>query len=928
MYGYLRQALSFAVWIGGCAFFLQELALAADKPNVVLILADDAAYSDFGFSAALNDWPTFNETPNLDALAQQSVIATQAYAAHTLCSPSRAGLLTGQYQQRFGYEYNIVESLSSNQGLFPEQLTIAQRLKPLGYTTGAIGKWHLGAMDDLNRPLDKGFDEFYGLLGGSRNYFYDTNDHHAIFKGNQYYEQQYRQEGDPSKYDPTKGRYVTDAFGEEAVSFIDRHADDEDPFFLYLSYTAPHTPHASKKADYDRFSNVSEEKRRIIAGEVYAMDRSIGEVLDAISANNLDENTIVIFASDQGATYDLLNYPYRGFKGTSWEGGIRVPFLIRGPGLTPGHYDTPITFYDIMPTLVTAAGGDVSEFEHDGEDILPFLKGEAVDDPNEPLFWRHMTSYAVRKGDWKMSRPQVEYAGKPWLFNIKDNPQENVYLQAVHPEIVADLSRELTAWEATLAKPKWGIGVIPNLFDHFVFRNDVSTAANWNTAGNWRQGGTSNVATLEPTDAYANAIIEFGVRNDADYSSTNNMTRNTGFTFMLNQIRLSGDFTSAVSRNGTINGNALLFVDSLSGAAPQIRLDATSTGTAADFTFQVDNELQLFHDLEITGDGTQDFVIGGAIRDYYEPQQPTVTTPHSVRKSGTSSVTLKGTNTFAGTLTVEQGQVTLDGPSAAINGAAGIDVGPDGTFRLQSGNVAVQWIDNNNGGTFQFVGGTLKVKQVLGNLTNSGGVFSPGASPAVSVISGNFQQHSGSTVIEIGGTAVGTQYDSLVIGGSALVVGTLDVDLLNGYVPGVGDAFQVLTAMGGVNGVFTETLLPALPAGRFWNVLQGANSVILAVAPTAELAFIPGDFNLDGTVDAADYTVWRDHLGTSFAAADANFDGQVTTADYSLWKSHFGFSLAGSGFASQAMQSVVPEPTAIMLLMMGFIGVAFSRRRS
>jgi hypothetical protein len=141
----------------------------------------------------------------------------------------------------------------------------------------------------------------------------------------------------------------------------------------------------------------------------------------------------------------------------------------------------------------------------------------------------------------------------------------------------------------------------------------------------------------------------------------------------------------------------------------------------------------------------------------------------------------------------------------------------------------------------------------------------------------------------------------------------------------MGNSFQILTAMGGVGGTFSQSLLPALPAGRFWNVMYGAGSVILAVAPTNSLSFIPGDFNRDGTVDAADYTVWRDRVGTTFAAADANFDGQVTIADYNLWKSHFGFSLAGSGFASVALQSVVPEPTAMMLLIFGFVGVAFSR---
>jgi autotransporter-associated beta strand protein len=900
----------------------------AAKPNIIYIMSDDAAYSDFGFSAALNNTPATSETPNLDALAQQSVVASQAYVAHSLCHPTRVGLLTGQYQQRYGMEENITSDTNSLQGLVPEQTTIAQRLKPLGYTTGMIGKWHLGYIDGVNRPLDKGFDEFYGLLGGGRDFFLDNSAYGRMWKNNQVYESQYRQEGDPSKYDPVKGRYVTDAWGEEAVNFIDQHAADENPFFLYLSFTSPHAPHQGKQADLDHFASITNPTRQAVAAQTYAMDRSIGEVLDSLAANGIDDNTIVVFTNDNGATSDLGNAPFKGHKGTTWEGGIRMPFLIKGPGLQPGVYDSPISFYDMLPTFVTAAGGDVSQFAHDGYDVMPYLKGDAVDDPNRLMFWRSLDKWAVRKGDWKLEAP---YTNSFFLHNIAEDPDENYYQNYyTHPEIVADLLRELTHWEAQMAKPKWGaLGIEnQNLFDHFVFRTDQGNTANWSTASVWEQAGTTSIATLKPGDAYPNAIIEFGIRNDDDYVATNDMTRSTRRTFMLNQLQLTGNLTSVADRQATINGNSILFVRSLDGELPSIRLDATS-GSSAKFTFQINNEIQLLHDLDITGNGTQNFVINGPIRDYYEAHQPEVFEAHSVRKLGSSSVTLSGANTFTGKLTVEQGSVTLDGPSAAINGAQGIDIKSAGMFTLQSGTVAVNWINNANGGFFQFNGGLLKVVNFQGNLVNLGGTFSPGASPAVSKISGNVSQQVGTTVIEIGGTAVGSQYDSLVVGGSAHVGSTLDVDLLNSYSPTAGRAFQIITAEGGVSGTFAETLLPTLSGGLFWNVLYGANSVILAVAPTSSLVTIPGDFNQNGTVDAADYTVWRNNLGTTFAAADADFDGQVTEADYGIWKSNFGFSLVGSGFASIALRASVPEPATAALLSLGIVGaLGLTRSRS
>jgi autotransporter-associated beta strand protein len=908
---------------------------AADKPNIVLILSDDAGFNSFGFSTFPGQ-TTRSETPNLDALAAQSVVLKQGYVADGVCATSRAGLLTGQYAQRYGFEDNImgglnVISTAGLQGLNEQQLTIAQHLKGLGYSTGAIGKWHEGYAAGYNQPLDKGFDEFFGFLGGARQYFQSGGDEASMRRGRDNIEGQWRQEGDHTKYDPTLGRYTTDAFGEEAVSFINNHADDANPFFLYLAFNAPHSPWGAKQADLDHFSSISDPVRRTEAAINYAMDRSIGEVLTSLQANGVDDNTIVVFLNDNGPAPPIYNEansdPLRGYKGSSTEGGIRVPFMIKAPGLAPGSYDHPVDAHDMLPTLYNAVGGDLSQIETDGHDVMSYLKGEDTEDPNWVRFWRSFDTWAVRRGDWKLTLPYRPGAPAKFLFNIQTNLQENVYYNDIHPEIVAELTRELTYWEAGLAKPKWGsLGALTqNTFDHFVFRNNLAASTNWSTSNAWLQGGTANIKTMQTTDAYANGIFEFTVRNDADYTANNDMKRVSRETFMLNQLRLAGDFQGLTARQGNLTGNALLFVKSLTGQLPQIRLDATSSGTPSSFNFQVNNEIQLLHDLEITGNGTQNFVINGRIRDYYEPQQPLVTVPHNVRKLGSSSVTLKGDNTFAGTFTVEEGSVTISGASATINGAEGIDIHSAGSVTLQSGTIAVDWIKNSAGGSFHFDGGLLKVVDVTGDLVNNGGVYSPGASPARSSVSGNLTQNVGTFLIELGGFTSGLA-DTVAVGGTATIGSTLDIDLLNGFMPGRGQTFQFLTAEGGISGTFASTLLPTLPGGLTWNLIYNTNIVALVIGGAGGLGgHLPGDYNSDGIVDAADFTVWRNAMPSGNLAADGNADGAITAADYQIWKAAYGLTLNGGGAA--VLGSAVPEPSAVVLLLLGGCLCLFRTRR-
>jgi hypothetical protein len=267
----------------------------------------------------------------------------------------------------------------------------------------------------------------------------------------------------------------------------------------------------------------------------------------------------------------------------------------------------------------------------------------------------------------------------------------------------------------------------------------------------------------------------------------------------------------------------------------------------------------------------------------------------------------------------------LSGPAAAISGAASVVVGSAGKFTLQGGTVKTNTLDFSMGGIFNFNGGTLSTVLVSGNLTNNGGVFSPGSSPAASKIVGNYDQNVGKLQIEIGGAAAGSQYDSLTVTGAAELADTLAVQLINGYSPTAGSAFQIISAGAGVHGSFSTTTLPTLAAGLFWNVMYGAKTVVLAVAPTSSLSFIPGDFNQDGSVDAADYTVWRDRQGTASAIGDANFDGQVTATDFSVWRSNFGISLSGMGNAALALP--VPEPGAAVLAILGAISLLTRRKK-
>jgi arylsulfatase A-like enzyme len=370
-----------------------------------------------------------------------------------VCSPSRAGLLTGRYEQRFGHEQNLPPGHDG--GLPLSERTIADRLRTAGLATGLVGKWHLG-YPDAYHPNRRGFDWFYGLLQGSRSYLpIDRPTPHRVLQEN-------------GKALPEEG-YVTDRLGRAAARFIAEHADA--PFFLFVSFTAVHGPLQPRPEDLEALGQFRREQRRKYAGLMKALDDNVGLVLDALSEHGLDQHTLVVFSNDNGGqtATGAVNRPLRGRKGQLFEGGIRVPMAVRWTGTIPpgGAIDDPVIALDLLPTFCAAAGIEVDPtWRIDGIDLLPRLTGAVARLPDRALFWRSggpQGTAAVRRGDHKLiveRGPDAVDGGAPnaQLFDLATDVGESRDLAATDPERVAALAKELAAWEADLGEPLWGLG--------------------------------------------------------------------------------------------------------------------------------------------------------------------------------------------------------------------------------------------------------------------------------------------------------------------------------------------------------------------------------------------------------------------------------------------------------------------------------------
>lgn len=413
-------------------------------PNIIVILTDDLGYGDVGFNGCA-DIPT----PNIDSLAANGVLCTNGYASHPFCSPSRAGLLTGRYQQRFGFEANPEnDPLNPLLGIPASELLLPQLLKPAGYVCGAIGKWHLGTAINFH-PLQRGFDSFFGFLGG----------------GSQYFDAELLR--DETKV--SESEYLTDAFTREAVAFINSHATQ--PFFLYLAYNAPHEPYEAAQNYLDRLSYITDPDRRILAAMVLAIDDGVGSVLQALQTKNLLNNSLIFFLSDNGAPQKsfVSNYPLRGYKLNTTEGGLRVPFAVQWNGQLPAHtiYDAPVSAYDIAATAVAAAGLTLpADRDYDGCNILPYLSGQQTA-PERTLFWRwfglgptgppgsEATIYAVRKGSLKLLVEKPKADQPPALYDLATDLAEKRDLALSQPADVEALSALYNQWNANTIPPLW-----------------------------------------------------------------------------------------------------------------------------------------------------------------------------------------------------------------------------------------------------------------------------------------------------------------------------------------------------------------------------------------------------------------------------------------------------------------------------------------
>ncbi|MBO6633232.1 sulfatase [Parvibaculum sp.] len=454
-------------------------------PNIVVILADDLGFNDISYYGG-----GLIETPHIDALARDGANFSTAYSGTAACAPSRAMIMTGRYGTRTGFEFTptppgmtrivdlfyndgtrphelLVDQEAADkappfreQGLPGEEITLAEALKPKGYHTMHIGKWHLGNAPEFI-PNAQGFDESVMLESG----LFLPEDSPEVVNAKLPFDpidqflwarMQYATSYNGSEWFEPKG-YLTDYYTDEAVKAIE--ANRNRPFFLYLAHWAVHTPLQASKADYDALSHIENERERVYAAMIRALDRSVGRVMEALKENGLDDNTIVIFSSDNGGPGYIgipdVNKPYRGWKLTYFEGGIRVPLFVRWPGkIEPGtERKMPVAHLDLFPTIVAAAGAPLpGDRVIDGIDILPYVTGmDEAAAPARPIFWRDGHYQAVRLDGWKLQF--AKRPNKTWLYNLNEDPTEQVNLAEENPEKVAELKALVEAHNATQREP-------------------------------------------------------------------------------------------------------------------------------------------------------------------------------------------------------------------------------------------------------------------------------------------------------------------------------------------------------------------------------------------------------------------------------------------------------------------------------------------
>jgi uncharacterized sulfatase len=466
----------------------QALPPAERPPNIVLILADDLGWNDLTFGGGGVAGGTV-PTPNIDSIAQQGVNFTNGYAANGTCAPSRAAIMSGRYGTRFGFEFTPTPPgmmelagliphdprrlreiithpsdemvLFDNMGMPASEITIAELLAERGYHTAHIGKWHLGRANGME-AYNQGFKESLLMASG----LYLPEEHPDVVNSKQDFDPIDRflwavmdyaasfNGGDA--FEPN--RYITDYYTEQAVEVI--AANKDRPFFLYLAHWAPHTPLQASREDYEALSHIKNHRERVYAAMIRALDRGVGQVLDALKANGLEDNTLVLFTSDNGGAGYIglpeVNSPYRGWKITLFEGGIHVPYFAKWPArIAPGtEVSDPVHHFDLYATAAAAAGADLpTDRIIDGVDLLPFATGQAQGVPHRSLFWRSGTSQSALVDGWKLN--VSDPPGRTWLFNMQVDPTEQYDLSSERPDKLAELQEALAQYNAAQVAPLW-----------------------------------------------------------------------------------------------------------------------------------------------------------------------------------------------------------------------------------------------------------------------------------------------------------------------------------------------------------------------------------------------------------------------------------------------------------------------------------------
>ncbi len=684
------------------------------RPNIIVIICDDAGYADFGFMNSVSGSTSQVPTPNLDALASRGVTFSRAYVAAN-CQPTRAAIVTGAYQASIGNE-NVGNNNFRDDQLFEgipvEVDTVWDRMRNLGYTTGAIGKWHLGAIENTpeqlgNRPENQGIDQFFGFWHGSRE-FMAGHYNESSDPGNPLqlrYLREARIQPDDSKTDVVKEysdyynrrndpnpppQYITTILGDYAEDFVTEHYDDDKPFFLYLAHPAPHKPWSNNSPDYDdpRIAGLTPNNRRQVASMMITMDREIGDLMnllddpngDGDKSDSITDETLVVFINDNGGVAGFEDLPdgtrvngtsngiLNGFKGSAHDGGICVPMIMAGAGISLSRqgtiYNKPVHGIDLTPTSVALAGGDLSSDKAiDGVNLIPHVNGTDPDDPHEVLVHRWRGTFAVIKGDMKLVNTQNTNAdpSRYRLYNVATDRGEtnDLIKNPQYADLVAELKRALTEREARWDKPRYPIlnrtldSEPLNIIDHFTFRpglhNDWSAGINDSTApssetANWFEGGTRNPTNLFRSDGFSGAILEFPVHN-TNYTSNNDLRRKTGMKFMLNQLILSG-MHEGTPRMANLTGLPLLFTRDLRNNEPEIEISATGN-----FDFDFDLDLILFDDLTISGNGNANLQIEGDVSEHFKSR--------GIKKTGSSEAEISGNRSYSGDTEILEGTLTI-----------------------------------------------------------------------------------------------------------------------------------------------------------------------------------------------------------------------------------------------------------------------------